>query len=304
MIDILKGLASGRWAFFVAWVLPGAIAVAAFAFVIFPAIDHLPVLADVASLQPVEKSLVLAFSPLVLGVVLNASSTPLYRLLEGYTWPKPIRDWGTGRQKSRKRKLEQLVKDQSGVEQELAYEKLHRYPADDEQICATRLGNALRAFETYGKDRFGLDSQTFWTELNAVVPGSLRDDLEDARASVDFFVNLLFQSGGFAAIALAVGLLGEERRAILLTSAVLAVLLGWMWYLLAVSSCSYWSDTVQALVHLGRTRLASALGLRLPDTLEEERAMWLQASRLVFYPAGHEREGDVDRFRSVPTEST
>ena len=71
-------------------------------------------------------------------------------------------------------------------------ERLHRYPSDDRQVTPTRLGNAIRRFEEYGYDRFRLDSQVLWHELNAVVLESARKQAEDARTSVDFFVCLIY----------------------------------------------------------------------------------------------------------------
>ncbi len=52
----------------------------------------------------------------------------------------------------------------------LLNEQLHRYPLDDRQVIPTRLGNAIRQFEEYGYDRYRLDSQVLWHELNAAVP--------------------------------------------------------------------------------------------------------------------------------------
>jgi hypothetical protein len=52
-------------------------------------------------------------------------------------------------------------------------ERLARFPSDP-QVTATRMGNAIRRFEEYGYDRFRLDSQELWHELNAAVPEPAR----------------------------------------------------------------------------------------------------------------------------------
>ena len=154
MSDILKGLTGGGWVFLYAWIFPSAIALGALWFIVFPAVPGLPIISDIAVLDAVQGGILAAFSAVAIGLILSAISTPLYRLLEGYSWPKACRKWGVERQRKRKQCLEAK---EAGVgwEEGLRIEKLRRFPVDDCEIAPTRLGNALRAFETYGKNRFG-----------------------------------------------------------------------------------------------------------------------------------------------------
>lgn len=296
MSDILKGLTGGGWVFLYAWIFPSAIALGALWFIVFPAVPGLPIISDIAVLDAVQGGILAAFSAVAIGLILSAISTPLYRLLEGYSWPKACRKWGVERQRKRKQCLEAK---EAGVgwEEGLRIEKLRRFPVDDCEIAPTRLGNALRAFETYGKNRFGLDSQTMWAELCAVIPESLQLELDRSRAMVDFFVALVYLSAGFGITALLVACLTQGFEPRLLISGVLALLLTRVWYLLAVSSSSYWHLTVQALVNLGRKELASALGLRIPTTLCEERRMWGLVTQFVFYRYEPSVSAQLDPFR-------
>jgi hypothetical protein len=299
--DLLGGLTSSGWLFLFAWVLPSSIFVSGVATLVLPALRDAiaPQATILASFAFVEQSLVLAFLALALGLVMGAASTPLYRLLEGYTWPARLRAWGTGRQRSRKELIASSVEEmEDGPEKALRYEQLQRFPGDPD-IAPTRLGNALRAFETYGVDRYDLDSQSFWTELLTVVPDSLRTELARARANVDFFVATTYLSAAFGVLAVATGLAGGSAGAGLALLGIVALALSPCCYRLAVTSTTYWASTVRALVHLGRKELAAGLGLRLPRELEKEREMWHLLAAFVFYPYDQEWADQLDEFRTA-----
>jgi hypothetical protein len=84
-----------------------------------------------------------------LAIFLSSISTLLYRLLEGYLWPRCLQEWGIERQRAQKRALEAAVANaQRGTQLGNAVENLAPYPMDDSEIAPTRFGNAIRAFET------------------------------------------------------------------------------------------------------------------------------------------------------------
>lgn len=121
-------------------------------------------------------------------------------------------------------------------------ERLYRYPADDGQVTATRLGNAIRRFEEYGYDRFRLDSQVLWHELNAVVADSARKQGDDARASVDFFVCLLYGHLLVAASACAELGIGAPATPWLVAAAIVGLpILAAAWYRVAVVATDDWA---------------------------------------------------------------
>ncbi len=301
MADLLGGLTSSGWLFLFAWVLPSSIFVSGVATLVLPAARDAiaPEAAMLASFAFVEQSLVLAFLALALGLVMGAASTPLYRLLEGYSWPGRLRNWGMDRQRSRKELIAKSVEElEDGPEKALRYEELQRFPGDPD-VAPSRLGNALRAFETYGVDRYNLDSQSFWTELLTVVPDSLRTELARARANVDFFVAATYLSAAFGVLAVATGLAARTAGAGLALLGVVALVLSPCCYRLAVTSTTYWASTVRALVHLGRKELAAGLGLRLPRELEQEREMWHLLAAFVFYPYDPKWADRLDEYRTA-----
>ena len=302
MVDILKGLIGAGGTFLLSWVLPSGVFLAGLTLLVAPAIGWLRPAGDLAALAALQTSVGVAFAAMALGLALTAASTPLYRLLEGYAWPAGLRTRGVQRQRRRKQALtKRLEAGGEGWEQALLYEQLDRFPADDAQIAPTALGNAMRAFETYGVDRFNLDSQSLWTELLSVAPEGLRTEMGRARASVDFFVCVTYLSPVFGFAALAAGLV-KGVEAGLLVLGVAAVAAAPLWYRLAVAGTRYWSTTVRALVHLGRKPLAAGLGLRLPGTIEEERELWRLVAAFVFYPYDESWSSELDRFRAAAPE--
>lgn len=145
----------------------------------------------------------------------------------------------------------------------------------------TRLGNALKAMETYGDETYGLDSQSLWYELQAVAPSQLRSDTSDARAAVDFFISSIAHLALLAPVALGAGIATQALGPIILGFACLGLL--YPMYLGAVRNVGEWRSTIQALVNLGRLPLAEAMGLRLPDSFARERKMWENFTDMVNY---------------------
>src|SRR5262249_8472450 len=157
----------------------------------------------------------------------------------------------------------------------LVQERLRRYPADYRQFGPTQFANALRAVETYGWDRYRLDSQTFWSELISAVPDSLRAEEESARTPMNFSVALIYLSALLGVVCL-IANLGTNSSAVLIAVGLLSLLLVPVWYRLAVLNTRYFSSVVQAIVNVGRVELANKMGLAIPRKLEDERAMWEQ----------------------------
>jgi hypothetical protein len=175
-----------------------------------------------------------------------------------------------------------------------------RFPIEAGQLAPTRFGNAMRAFETFGVDRYRLDSQAFWVELTTVVPDHLRGELGRARAAVDFFVAQVFLATLFAAASLVVWLGDPAGRAGSLVAGLVAAGLLPVFYRGAVASTTYWNSTVRALVNVGRPALAKQLGLRLPSALADERVMWERAAALNYYPFEESWVSLLDEFRARP----
>jgi hypothetical protein len=292
-MDLIKGLTGGGWAAVYAWTFPGALTLGAFWLLVYPQMSG--AFPDgFAKLSAAQQGGIFIAAAAAIGLILNATSTPLYRLLEGYSWPKRLRRFGVRKQLATKKRIEQSLEGE-GWESGLKLERLARFPSEDNEIAPSRLGNALRAFETYGSTRFNLDSQTLWGELCTVVPKYLQDELDRSRAGTDFFVALFYLSAAFGLVTLIVGLTEHGKFGIMIW-AILSFASMFLWYDMAIVSTSYWKTNVQALVNIGRKKLAEEMGLQMPTSIDDERKMWGLLTSLVFYN-DEESAKALDKFR-------
>jgi hypothetical protein len=189
--------------------------------------------------------------------------------------------------------------------------RLRQYPDDDRQILPTLFGNAIRTLEMYGNDRYGLNTLLVWNDLLASAPDTLQEEEETARASVNFFVAMIYWTVVLAVVSLwaFVAILrsesGRNPRWLLLLVAGLGIVLPPAFYGAAIARCGYWYSAVRALVNTGRLQLAANLGLQVPDSIEQERAMWSAVSAFVYWPytAGRARRLDPYRIKSAAAPS-
>ncbi|MGH3946303.1 MAG: hypothetical protein ACREX9_09350 [Gammaproteobacteria bacterium] len=292
MSGLLSGLLAGGWPFLVGWVFPSVLSVAIFGAFI-EANNQKESLLSLLQLDAASQAVAVILVAFGLALLLSAVQTQLYRLLEGYYFPtrlqvarqnhhQQLRD-GLKKKRDTVAKNFKIATKDSGQALRLGLlsERLRRYPDDSSQIAPTRLGNAIRAFETYGWHHFRLDSQTLWYELTGVAPERTRADVERARAGVDFFIAMVYLSALGGAVSIIVGFLRSGPALGLIVVGVTALCLIPLWYELAVRSTDNWYQAMQALVNLGRKPLAESLNLVLPGTIEAEREMWQSVGWLI-----------------------
>lgn len=181
----------------------------------------------------------------------------------------------------------------------LLREQVRRYPVADDQVAPTRLGNAMRRLEEYGYNRYRLDSQALWYELSAAAPEQSRKHVDQARTTVDFLIALLYGHLFTALVGFGALIAGDSRYLVLMITIATLLLLAVAWYSVAVIAVDDWAAATRAMVNLGRSSLANQLGLTLPATLKDERAMWATVSRLSQRPFD-EKVVEGDRFRKKP----
>ncbi|WP_406841510.1 hypothetical protein ACICHK_41550 (plasmid) [Streptomyces sp. AHU1] len=288
MGDIAKGVLGGGWALLVGWILPTALNLAIFTLAVAPSLHRPTVLDPLWPASNGSTGLLLLVAAVLLGLVLNALQTPLYRVLEGYAlWPTTAYERGCRVQRSRRQRTADRLADPtftSPIQRAVFQERFNRYPASDKQITPTRLGNAIRRFEEYGYDRYRLDTQVLWNELASAAPETTTKQVVTARTSVDFFVALLYGHAVVAATAFASLSSSHAHRPVLVITGVSLIVLTPAWYHAAVAATDEWAAAVRALVNLGRKPLADGLGLALPKSLEDERRMWQLVTRMSTKP--------------------
>ena len=307
MGDLFKAISGGLARFVFAWMTPSVVALGLFALYVLPGVSDTWLLAPVT--QPSRESgvtaaLIFAFFVLVSSVLFAYASLPIYQVLEGYRLPAAVRRRLRRRHLKefhRLRALERRYRATGVFPAGYTTDDLRlRYPRDVNSVRPTRLGNALTSMEQWSSSRFQLDSQTMWFELQAVSPDNVRKDVDEGRAPVDFFVSSIAHASLLSVSGIIVGSFTAQRQALVI--GLLAACTIPLSYRLAVSNTLDWSQSVKAMVNVGRVDLAQRLGLQMPDTLQEERHMW-SAHLHVIELADDAHVESYDSYRvSVPKE--
>jgi len=227
----------------------------------------------------------------VLAVIIGTQVVPMTRLLEGYwRWRWVSATLGRLGRWHEARRRASLAADAT----ELGY--LHGYlgfPPEPAPLLPTRLGNALRAAESYPGDaeRWGIDAAFWWPRLYLILPDSARDQVDNARASLDQLVVLTMLSAAFAVVSLALSCAGLNL-AVGLCCAAGALLLSRCSYLAAVTSAGVFGELVRSSYDLFRGDLLGKLGWPMPPTLRAERQLWTVLGQQL-YRRGSTAQGDA-----------
>lgn len=233
----------------------------------------------------------------VAGVVLLAyvaagQTMTLTRIWEGY-WPRWLARPGVAVQRRRWQRLD--LRTPGG------YARRYReFPIDGSDLLPTRLGNVLRAAESYPGDpeRYGLDAVFFWPRLYLVLPTDVREQVDRCRGALDRAVltaglGVLFP---FAAVPVVVWSGGGWWLWLIGAGAagVVAVLA----YRSAVDGALAFGEILRGCFDLHRLTLLDRFGLVRPETLEGERALWMALQQQLYRRAADEPE--LLRLRPAP----
>lgn len=258
--------------------------------------------------------------------LLDQLSRPLLRTLEGY-WPRflaPVSAALISRAVRRERSLQEqwdklnlarLAKDgQENASQEMPpgaetdppdpravaraavrgrlasrlEAQLHCYPADETLTMPTRLGNVLRASETYPAERYGMDAVITWPRLWLLLPDGTQQEIAAGRRALDQSVTAL--------MAFVAALIWLPWAWWVVLLAVIAPPLVYQSFVIPRATAL--ADLVTAAFDLNRTALYRALRFPLPHTADAEL---VSGHALTVYlwtgypPAGFQFAADSDK---------
>lgn len=206
---------------------------------------------------------------------------PVVRAYEGYwmlqPWAAPL---GRARCRAQRRRWDSLV-----LTDPHDYTRRYReFPAGREEFLPTRLGNAIRAAESYARDkqRYGIDAVFFWPRLYPLLPDALRDSLAAARSSMEQLLFIAFLSGVLAPVALVLAIVMRLPIAVWLPVAAGAPLLAMLTYRAAVAVATSYGELVRSAFDTHRLMLLTSLGYALPTSLDEERQVWQAIGQLLY----------------------
>jgi hypothetical protein len=242
----------------------------------------------------------------IVAVFVVIVNNPMYRLLEGYTFPALI----AGRLKQQKiailkakqNEIDALYKEWAEKGDEFPKAKIAQYrslrlalirwmPSREGDILPTKFGNAIKAFEVYPRDVYGADGVAVWLRLNSVLPKNLNEKIDGLRSELDFLVNCFF-------FCLIISLIAVVRAAFYLVQpGGLTSRLGYEWLLLvmgagvaalgfyswAVSRVPPWGELVMTAFDCYLPDLAKKLGFDLPNTERLRLKFWTSLSQQFNY---------------------
>ena len=138
----------------------------------------------------------------------------------------------------------------------------------------TRLGNMVATAAEYPWIVYAMDGVLWWPQLSPSLPSSVSDALDGAQARLMGLLNLSLVFAVFACEAVVVlGLVGHQWPAAF-GVAIVGGVLARLGYLGAVSQALEVTTQIRAAFTLYRHAILTQMGLDIPDTLAEERALW------------------------------
>lgn len=250
---------------------------------------------------------ILGGTSLLAALILSGLNYHLIRLFEGYPIDRLGRIKPTGRIPWARRVVQRLSANMTGHwtaefkrreaalegpksdERTRAARELNRYfPWRVQRILPTRLGNAIRAFETHSNMRYGLDGVTAWTRIEGLLKDTEIEAIADAQSDVAFFLNLAVLvplGAAFVLVDLLIHPPGSPlaQVALALTTVAIGVVVTGLLYRALVAAAVRWGMPVRAAFDMHRLELYAQLGLKSPRTDVQERNIAKAATRMMLY---------------------
>lgn len=212
----------------------------------------------------------------------NYQLTRLYEGYEPWSWRQVLRPALWLQQKRFNQLKEKMDRLESYDKYALLIRFVERFPSSEHELTATRLGNIIRAFETYAYNRYGMDAVILWPRLLAVLPNKQTASISEAVANFNFFLNVSFLSVLLAPWYFLV----FDPRGFKRCSVVVAPLVAsYIFYRGACSAASWWGQLVKATFDVYRFDLLKHMRVGVPPdlTLEQERELWPQIQMSMKY---------------------
>ena len=165
-----------------------------------------------------------------------------------------------------------------------------RYPDEESFVLPTAFGNALRAFEVYPRVMYGFESIDGWSRILAVLPKEFRELIDDAKAQVDWWVNLAVLSFillvGYWAAFLSKWSSTLAWYSIVLNAVLplaLFAFLNWFFFWRATSAVIGWGDYVKAAFDIYRFTLLESMNIDAPKSRATEKDLWTNFSQAILF---------------------
>lgn len=138
------------------------------------------------------------------GLVLSSANTAIFRFFEGYGAANPLRLLIKLERRRHTRALDRIEQIEEALTR-TSDEKdaltarygttlrrfVAQFPEDIDHVLPTRLGNTIRAFETYPRIMYGLEGIQGWPRLLTVVPKDYYFFVAASKTQVDLCLNIV-----------------------------------------------------------------------------------------------------------------
>ncbi|NUT99066.1 MAG: hypothetical protein HOY78_44395 [Saccharothrix sp.] len=148
------------------------------------------------------------------------------------------------------------------------------YPADPADVLPTRLGNILRAAESYPAERYDADAVLTWPRLFPLLPDKLTTSLTAARAEIEFHLTISAQAAFFTAAAGGWLAATGGRPWLFLTCWWGGALVSWATYRGALAPARLYCEQVRVAFDLYRQDLLARLGVEGDDQWPRLNQFW------------------------------
>ena len=180
--------------------------------------------------------------------------------------------------------LVSLLQDETGrrieqvrAERAILHYRLSHYFPQHAVLAPTRLGNAMRAMDSYGRTRYGLDLATIWPRLQPLLPADTLSWLAAGGVAFELMITLSALSAAFGvALGIYLAVIASSVPAAVLSAIVVAgsTALSWLCYRNAVEAAVSYGERVRSTLDLHRFRVLEAMRLPPPANLAAEEDRW------------------------------
>ena len=207
----------------------------------------------------------------------------------------------------RMRRVDERIKQLKNRRDALAAEYDLRYPPNEDIILPTRLGNILRAAESYPQLRYRIDSVPLWPRMVYAIDEKYMAHVDTANDQCSFLLNSSLLSGIFACFSfmaviyqlfllyiLFYGIFDLSNFSVIaepmsfitnillyLALGLLSLMIAWFFYTASLFNVSKYGNMIRSSYDLFRFNLIEKLHLKLPPTFEKEKELWEQISEFV-----------------------
>jgi len=157
------------------------------------------------------------------------------------------------------------------------YEMIYYYypPIDQPQeVMPTDLGNILKSAEMYPKERYNADAVFFWPKLYPLLSSEWTTALANARGSMDLMILISLLGYSLSILGGLILLLSQAQPFQFLLVFWGSFALGWVAYNGAITYSLTYGDLIRSTFDLHRDKLIAEMGLKAPESIEEEKKFW------------------------------